>query len=660
VVASGSLDTAATDHSFGSITINASDVSTIVLSNNQTNGNWEFDLGQISYDIAASTSHAMDGYIAGATVGYDNGSGAIDPNQPTTTTAADGSFVLTGGSGPIVLTGGTDTATGLPFTGTLDAPAGSTVVSALTTLVEQVASTIGDSALANEIVVQSLGLTPGTDLMTLDVVAGTQAGNAAATAAFTVGSQLQDIVSMISAAGGNPDSALSSIAYTIENDDPVNLSNQTTITNMGTSAGLDAAAATSIANIASSTESALAAQLASAPNASAIFNDVTGASIAQQGNAVAALTAAHNANNDNAYSSASSTYTANLTTTLSTDDTTAENNAAPCYCRGTRIRTVRGDKIVEDKAVENLAIGDQVLTAAGERRVVRWLGSRRLDCTRYTTPEVVWPIRIRAGAFAAGIPVRDLCVSPGHSLLIEGVLIQARRLVNGVTVIQEPRARVEYWHVELDSHDIIIAEALPAESYLDTGNRTAFTNGGAFLESRPDFAPRHWSNTCIPLVFDGEPLARAKSQLLARVPRLGYEMTDDAEVHVLADGKRIGPIRLGERRLRFIVPAEHTSIQLLSRTFIPAHTQAASQDARELGICVGYLGIDGVEVALDDEANMSRDWHQLEVRSDGRRHRWTRGSVSLPPGTRRVEIDVAGRGCYWAMRPKAIAAVHGG
>jgi Hint domain len=73
------------------------------------------------------------------------------------------------------------------------------------------------------------------------------------------------------------------------------------------------------------------------------------------------------------------------------------------------------------------------------------------DCARHPKPAAVWPICIRAGAFADAKPIRDLWVSPGHAILHEGVLIQAEKLVNGATIVQLPRDQVEYWHVELDS-----------------------------------------------------------------------------------------------------------------------------------------------------------------------------------------------------------------
>jgi hypothetical protein len=174
----------------------------------------------------------------------------------------------------------------------------------------------------------------------------------------------------------------------------------------------------------------------------------------------------------------------------------------PCYLRGTQIRTP-----VADVPVEDLKVGDLVTTVSGESQPIRWLGHRSIDCMRHPNPAAVWPIRIQAGAFAHDLPARDLWVSPGHSLLVEGVLIQAHNLVNGATIVQVPRARVEYWHVELDRHDILLAEGLPAESYLDTGNRSAFLDGGAYLEAHPDFKPKHWADTCVPLVTEGAAVA---------------------------------------------------------------------------------------------------------------------------------------------------------
>jgi hypothetical protein len=227
-------------------------------------------------------------------------------------------------------------------------------------------------------------------------------------------------------------------------------------------------------------------------------------------------------------------------------------------------------------------------------------------------------------------------------------LIQACQLINGVTVEQVACHSIEYWHVELDQHDIILAEALPAESYLDTGNRTGFSNGGAFLEAFPDFQPKHWARTCLPLILAGEAIHQAKAKLIERAQQSGYGITDDAQLRLLADGQRIESIRLSDTRIAFTVPGACAQLELRCRTFIPAHVHAASHDARELGICVGRLQLDGTDVPLEEGSIFERGWHELEGQAGGPRWRWSHGSMLLPAGTRLIVIDLYGRGYYWS------------
>ena len=181
----------------------------------------------------------------------------------------------------------------------------------------------------------------------------------------------------------------------------------------------------------------------------------------------------------------------------------------PCFHQGTRLATSGGTV-----AVEALRVGDLVLTQSGAARPVVWLGHRRLDCRRHPRPRAVWPVRIRAGAFGQGRPARDLRLSPDHALFLDGVLIPVHCLLDGISIAQEQAEIVVYWHVELARHDVLLAEGLPCESFLDTGNRAAFGGVGPVVQLHPDFCQRSWDgDACAPLVLAGPQLTRIQARL---------------------------------------------------------------------------------------------------------------------------------------------------
>jgi hypothetical protein len=188
-----------------------------------------------------------------------------------------------------------------------------------------------------------------------------------------------------------------------------------------------------------------------------------------------------------------------------------------CYVAGTRIRTPLGETAVED-----LRAGDLVSTVEGRAEPVVWLGHREIACSRHPEPDAVWPVLIAPHAFARNQPARPLWLSPDHAVFANGALIPIKHLINGASVRQEKRARVTYWHVELPAHAVILAEGLPAESYLDTGNRQAFANGGATVQLHPGFAPHEWErDAAAPLRQRGAVVERVRLRLLRRLPLLG-------------------------------------------------------------------------------------------------------------------------------------------
>ncbi len=242
-------------------------------------------------------------------------------------------------------------------------------------------------------------------------------------------------------------------------------------------------------------------------------------------------------------------------------------NVPPCFAGGTAIATARGDV-----AVEALRPGDQLRTALGGLRPVSWIGWRRTDIARHPAPASVRPVRVAAHALGPNMPHRDLWLSPDHALFIDGVLIPVRYLINDATIVQEHRDEITYWHVELDRHDVILAEGLPCESYLDTGNRGAFSNGGAAVQMQPEFALTIWNaEGCAPLILHGAELEAARSFLLHRAAKLGHAWTREADIRLVVDGTEIRPEAQG-RFARFHVPANARGVRLRSRSAVPART----------------------------------------------------------------------------------------
>ncbi len=178
-------------------------------------------------------------------------------------------------------------------------------------------------------------------------------------------------------------------------------------------------------------------------------------------------------------------------------------------------------------AVEDIVPGDHVKTVSGDMRRVQWIGHRAIDCLRNPDPRQVWPIRIEAGAFGPRRPTRDLWLSPDHAIYAEDVLIPVRYLVNGTTITQLSVDTVGYFHLELPSHDVLIAEGLPVESYPDVGARHVFENAGPVVQLHPDFRLRpdlvsmYWeANGYAPLVVIGPALDRVRRHLEERVTKV--------------------------------------------------------------------------------------------------------------------------------------------
>ena len=364
------------------------------------------------------------------------------------------------------------------------------------------------------------------------------------------------------------------------------------------------------------------------------LNSLTGASITQTINTTADTTtvAITGTQSSHAYSQdfvLTGIYDGTFTAAPSSDGTAI--TYVSCYAEGTRIAVLGADAAPRDVAIESLREGDVALLHGGGTRPIVWIGSRRIDVTRHPDPDSVSPIRIAAGAIAPGQPCRDLTVSPDHAVMVDGTLIPARMLLNGASVRRLDVPAVHYFHVELDAHDVLLAEGLPAESYLDTGNRATFL-GNEVVTLHPDLTPtpRTPRMAGLPVAIDEATVRPAWVRLAARA---GLDTADtatqampDAPV-LIVQGAVVRPIGLASNRIGFVLPPRARSARLVSTTTRPTDARPWLDDRRRLGVAVARLEADGTVLPLDGP-DLRAGWHAPE-RDGTRLWRWTDGDATI-------------------------------
>ena len=294
----------------------------------------------------------------------------------------------------------------------------------------------------------------------------------------------------------------------------------------------------------------------------------------------------------------------------------------PCFLRGSGVMTVSGER-----AVEHLKIGDQMMTLGGRIAPIGWIGTRRIDCRGHPAAEKVWPARIHMGAFGEGKPWRDLLLSPDHAVLVDGMLVPVKHLVNGATIVQESMERVEYFHIELDRHDILLADGLAVESFLDTGNRAQFANAaGPVALPAPVAAGRE--HGCAPFRTQGAEVVAVRRRLLARAFELSWCVTPASGLRVLTEtGEAAARVGLEGNQDCFILPPGTRKAHIVCEAGVPAWFDAESEDWRRLGASIGGVWIDGEPIPLESSA-LEAGFYSVE-RSDANYWRWTDGAATL-------------------------------
>jgi hypothetical protein len=163
----------------------------------------------------------------------------------------------------------------------------------------------------------------------------------------------------------------------------------------------------------------------------------------------------------------------------------------PCFTLGAMVSTIKGLVRVED-----LRVGDRVMTRDNGLQELHWIGRKDLSATQLGDDTRYRPIRIRQGALGDGLPVHDVMVSPNHRMLITGpqlsvnfgeeeMLIAAKHLVGLPGIEMTAAQNVSYLHLLCDRHEVLMVGGVWTESF-QPGDYTM--NGLATAQAEEVFA----------------------------------------------------------------------------------------------------------------------------------------------------------------------------
>lgn len=335
---------------------------------------------------------------------------------------------------------------------------------------------------------------------------------------------------------------------------------------------------------------------------------------------------------------------------------TLELDDAACYLPGTLIRTSNGLL-----PVEQVVPGTEVMVfdgASPSTRPVVWTGRRNVRVGHGPNRMDHHPVRIAAGAIAAGVPTHDLLVTSEHAIFLDHMLVPARMLVNGASIIVETHVETyTVHHFETGRHAIVSANGVLSETYLDTGNRSGFADQRGVIPMPGH--PGTWTrDAAAALVTDRQRIEPIWRRLAERAGLKGPGMARQAQVQhdpafavCAADGTAL-PMRTDGAVRIVSVPAGLSAVWLLSRTSRPSEVHGPFvDDRRRLGVLVGAVSFrDRASAASSSTDHLQaldpHGWHPLE--HSGAASRWTDGCAvlglpgNLGGGDLRIELLAAG------------------
>lgn len=351
-----------------------------------------------------------------------------------------------------------------------------------------------------------------------------------------------------------------------------------------------------------------------------------------------------------------------LTITDSGTTISVEALAVTCFLSGSLIQTPKGTTTVED-----ITVGDEIIAyvdGIATPRSVIWTGQAHCNVRSHLPDdEAGYPVRILKDAISDGVPFKDMLITAEHCLFFDGKFVPARMLVNGRSIFFDKSVTsYDYYHIETEAHSVVMADGMLTESYLDTGNRRAFSQKGNVV-SISSSRNLTWDDAAAPLGVSrefAEPLFRqAEARAIAAgITQKGAapELTEEANLHLITDtGVSIRPAREHNGRIMFMIPTGVQSIRIASNASRPSDVVGPFVDDRR------YFGVAVGDITLF-EGNRSRTitshltvreldgWNTLEWEDC----RWTSGNGLLPLGERHpnsvalIAIQIRKTGPYLA------------
>ncbi|WP_158932809.1 Hint domain-containing protein [Acidisphaera sp. S103] len=308
-----------------------------------------------------------------------------------------------------------------------------------------------------------------------------------------------------------------------------------------------------------------------------------------------------------------------------------------CFCTDTFILTEGGERPVQD-----LVAGDRVVTYDGSVRPIVWIGIGKVLAT-HGRRNAATPVIVRKGALGPDMPHTDLRVTKGHALWFDGLLIPVEFLVNHRSILWDDRAQeVSLYHVELATHDVLLANGAATESYRDDGNRWLFQNARSGWEL-PAQAP------CAPVLTGGPAVDAVWRRLLDRCGQLVVgPLTEEPDLHLLVDGHRLNPTRVSGQAYLFTLRTLPGSVRIVSRAAVP-QVLGFARDPRCLGVALRRVSVGwGAELLVTeaDDPRFNEGFHDFEPENWCR---WTCGDAALPaallegwPGPLQITLTLGG------------------